>query len=154
MPHSPYTTTVHPPMRDGDLLQYEADLHAHRQRLENGESDKVAEEGLLENSEVLLEHCRFLDDKLIIRKRIPIDAGVIPSTQSRTIRRLETTVDDVTTECRDLRDRVQAQDAEIQDLRTQLEAARRAADLKKMEAEEDAAWSKIIDDALAEKTEE
>ena len=68
MPHSPYRTTVYPPIKDLD--GFRRDLNQHRADEENGESNKWARGELLEIGETLLEHCDFLEAKLDIKVRI------------------------------------------------------------------------------------
>jgi hypothetical protein len=66
MPHSPYHTSVYPPL--DDLEEYRDILRRARSRIEEGES--YSEATLLDIGDNLLKYCDFLDTKLDIKIRI------------------------------------------------------------------------------------
>lgn len=65
MPHSPYTQTVAPPVYDLEL--YEARLRSARVKFVEHELEYYDTEDFLVMAEDLLEHCQFLDTKLVIK---------------------------------------------------------------------------------------
>ncbi|KAL8831873.1 MAG: hypothetical protein Q9191_000625 [Dirinaria sp. TL-2023a] len=67
MPHSPYNTTVYPPIRNfGDTKR---DFGIHRGAFDNGDENEYREGELLDIGEALLDQCDFLEKKLNIKKR-------------------------------------------------------------------------------------
>ena len=76
MPHSPYHKTVYPQVHDVDSFRRE--LILHRESYENGERDKERDEQLLDIGEVLVEHCDFLEQKLLDKVHIYLLQGTLP----------------------------------------------------------------------------
>lgn len=67
MPHSPYVKQVYPPISDGDLATVRGDLHRIRWKHNDGIDDIYAVDMALNNGELLLEQCEFLEAKLTIK---------------------------------------------------------------------------------------
>jgi len=74
MPHSPYRTTVHPPIND--LGYCRQTLTRQRLSYDDGQRDKEAEATLLGVGDDLLEHCEFLETKLDIKVRFHLLAMI------------------------------------------------------------------------------
>ncbi|KAL9131430.1 MAG: hypothetical protein Q9217_000644 [Psora testacea] len=114
MPHSPYRTTIYPPIQDLD--EYRRDINKHRAQFENGEADRYAVEELLDLGEPLLEHCDFLETKLEIKKR---EYGQLAK-QNETLKQQNEA----------LKEESQAQKMEIAALKNELEKARAGTESK------------------------
>ena len=81
MPHSPYRKTVYPPIQDVD--EYRRELIQHRANWECGERDKYLADSLLEIGETLVEHCEFLETKLVIKVRIYLISGTLSTSMNK-----------------------------------------------------------------------
>lgn len=69
MRHSPITKTVRPPIPH--LADADYEVKRFRAWYNEGELDGDRMEGLLDKTDVLVDQCRFLEDKLKIRVSPP-----------------------------------------------------------------------------------
>lgn len=67
MPHSPLLQTVHAPITN--IGDYEDEIRQYRAELDRGENNKYAQSELTDLAETLVERCKFLNSKLIVKVR-------------------------------------------------------------------------------------
>ncbi|KAK1807241.1 hypothetical protein LTR12_018415 [Friedmanniomyces endolithicus] len=66
MPHSPLLQTVHAPITN--IGDYEDEIRQYRAELDRGENNKYAQSELTDLAETLVERCKFLNSKLIVKQ--------------------------------------------------------------------------------------